>query len=136
MTAHSELGHRIAIANVDIAIAAEQVRQAMERLQRATGELERLEQEVGTSGAIEDPKGPAVEATTTPVPVGTSETEEATSRIWAQEPRDASSDRLTIVHGPDAEPAVAEEADDDLDWLRWPEDDARNMLRELANLGS
>jgi hypothetical protein len=136
MTPQSEFARRIAIANVDVAIAAEQVRQAMERLQRATADLERLEQEAGTFGADADPRSPEVEETTIPDPAETTETEEATSRLSIQEPRDASSERLTIVHGPDAEPtAVVEDADDDLDWPRRPEDDPTTLLRELANLG-
>jgi hypothetical protein len=136
MTPQSEFARRIAIANVDVAIAAEQVRQAMERLQRATADLERLEQEAGTFGTDADPRSLGVEEATIPDPTETSETEEATSRISTQEPRDASSEHLTIVHRPDPEPAaVVEDADDDLDWLRRPEDDPRNLLRELANLG-
>jgi NAD(P)-dependent dehydrogenase (short-subunit alcohol dehydrogenase family) len=135
VTPQSEFARRIAIANVDVAIAAEQVRQAMERLQRATAQLELLEHEAGILGAIADASEP-VEETPPPALAETSRTEEAPSHVSAQEPRDASSDRLTIVHGPDVEPAADDAEDDDveIDWLRRPEDDPRNVLRELANL--
>ena len=135
MTPQSKFARRIAMANVDVAVAAEQVRQAMERLQRATAELELLEHDEGILGAIADASEP-VEETPPPALAETSRTEEAPSHVSAQEPRDASSDRLTIVHGPDVEPTAEDAADDDveIDWLRRPEDDPRNVLRELANL--
>jgi hypothetical protein len=136
MSVRSELARRIAMANVDVAIAAEQVREATERLRRAAGELEHLEQEVRSCGTVGDPGETEAEATTTPIPRGTSGAEEAVSRISTQEPRDASSDRLTIVHGPHAGSTVVEDEPDDLDWLGSPEDDPRTVLRELANSSS
>ncbi len=138
MGALEQLAHRIAVAHVDVAIAAEQVRQAAVRLTRAQAELERLERTTTSPPAVEDDtiRGGA-EKTTTPAVPSNPPSDGPAPRPPEHEPRGAASDELTIVHELHAGPNVDDQPADDeteQDWLSRHEDDPRNVLRELTDV--